>query len=252
VGRQPGRPLALGAGAPLGGRGRQRRLTGQHLIRQAAERLDVSALIDPPAGGLITEDLRQTEIQHLDRTSRARLAIARGRRLDQEHALGRQIPVNDAGPVGRRQHAGHRADDALGLRKRQPRFPLQSLREPLAVQALHHQIGARGGLPVIQHPNDARMLQPTERADLTLEARPQLGIRRVAPGQHPDRHLALRGGVDAPVDGALAVLPELLGENVVAQLLRVDVHGEPLEKSAAARSHTRTGSFPARPARRGG
>ena len=146
-----------------------------------------------PVGG---EDLRQTEIQHLDLTVRTNLDV---RRL--------QVAVHDALLV-------RGFERVRNLRRHRERFiqrgaaAREELGQRLALDELHHECEGAAGLFETVHDGNTRVIERGERARLALESRAPFTVLRERLGQDFDRDVALQPGIASAIHLAHSAGPE--------------------------------------------
>jgi hypothetical protein len=219
----------------------ERRLAGQHLHRDAAERVQIRAAIGRVALGLLRrhvariaeghaeagrrraaallDQLGQPEVEQLDEV---RLAAAH-RQVDVARA---QIAVHEAHRVGvdqRLRHLDHHVEGALD---RQPGVADEHVVEGLALEQLHRQVQAPvAGAPEVVDLDDVLVVDLRHRRRLAAEPLDRQVVARQLVVQHLDRDLAAQGHVLAAIDrprlaGAQALLhQEPLAEHRAQQLV---------------------------------
>ena len=222
--------LPRDAGLALAG---ERRPSGEHVVEDRAERVDIRALVDTFAARLLARHVRRRAHHLADRglVRAGRGAIRRERLLVACREVFREAPIDDDGLAELADEDVRRlevaVDHALGVRVRdrvghgdhlrQQRQPLREIRrrldhlvEPLTRHLLHRverqPVAARAGA-IDRH--DRRMLQARGHLRLALEApaeivaidRDQLERDRATePRARRGEHRAHAAGADLPVD----------------------------------------------------
>src|SRR5262249_9758098 len=128
-------------------------------------------------------ELRETEVEDLDRVRIARLA-------DEEEVVRLDVAVDDACLVGGGEPAGSLADDREGDVFGNPALTPQEVAERLAEQELHHDVGrAVGALAQVEDLDDVRVTDPVRRLRLADEAlaRPVASRQADVQDLHGDR-----------------------------------------------------------------
>jgi hypothetical protein len=176
---------------PRGDRRGQRRLAPQHRPQRGAQAEDVGARVHRLAAEPLGRHVPAgpDEAGHLHHPAR-----------DQD-VPGRDVAVDDAGGMGRRQAAGGRGHDVHHLADRtRPRAPLGE-RQP--VQQLHGQVGLALVVADVVDPHDVGVPQPGHLA--RLGQRPvHTPVAAGAVGQELQGDLATEDGVVGRVDHAHA------------------------------------------------
>ena len=168
-----------------------RGLLGRH-ERRRAEREPVGR------DRLRVEQPREPEVEHLD----ARLARL-GLVARVEQVLRLEIPVHDPSLVRGLQHLEHLGGEIEELALAEDNAALQAILHRLALEQLHHQVrgaGVRsaGDDVVIEHLDDARVVDFVRGVPLALESLPHLLVARQLRVQHLDgraRAVAVAPGV---------------------------------------------------------
>ncbi|MFO0744357.1 MAG: hypothetical protein U1F43_01615 [Myxococcota bacterium] len=236
IGQRPAHRLArarrprhrlVQVGARVGGRARahERRASGEHLVGDAAEGVDVGARCDGVADDLLgRHDARRADDDTGARERHARRALA-GHLGDaeveqlqrrtaprvghQEEVLGLQIAVDDAGRVGLGQRLEDLRAEAAGVEQRQRRLAAEVARERLALEVLHRQEQAPVlRLAELDELHDMRMVEPGDDARLLLEARDLARVARQLRDEDLQRHRPLDAELGGAIDGAEAASAE--------------------------------------------
>ena len=121
----------------------------------------------------------------------------------EQHVLGLDVAVHDAGPVRRGQRPQHRLEQRQGAGRRQRPAVAQQRAQVAAVDVLHDQVG-RTGLGVaslVEDRHDLRGGQAGGRAGLAGEPRDEVGVVGERPVHHLDGDRTVEPLVDAAVDG---------------------------------------------------
>ena len=174
----------------------ERRPVCEHLVEDAAERVDVRPRIGRPAqarlgrhigrraqqrSGLrqrgVGGEARDPEVEHL--------ALSRG--LD-HHVARLDVAVDDAGGVRHPECIRHLGRDPDGLSHRQRPASVQELGQALARHALHDDVAHRAVATGVEHRHDTRVVQPSRGARFTLEALHEQRVIRVLGRKDLDRH----------------------------------------------------------------
>jgi hypothetical protein len=224
--------------------GFERIAAGEHAIHQAAERVDVGAMIDVVRVDL----LRRHEVQRaVDVALRRELLIAAAQSLrdaevedlrlfetvvaaDEHDVRGLQIAMHDVQRVRRLQPARDMTRDAHRARHGKASLAQQPGEQRLALEELHHDVCLTAvGLTELQHLRDVSALDRRRGLRLDQEARDGLfrGGRIFVGQDHLDRDVALELRVARAPHHAHAALTKPLGQLVVSDALsRCDrLHG---------------------------
>ncbi len=217
----------------------ERRHTDDHLVEDAAERIQIGAMIDRARSARLlgSHVARRAEQRAVDRLREAvaligELGDAEVEQLrpiagEHEHVVGLEIAVVDAFGV----RGGERACDAepdrarFGLAQRAARDPRL---QRFAVEQLHCQERAAVvGVAEVEHLDDAGMADRADRACFGEEAADRVGTRRQVGAQ--DFH---RGGtreqlVLRAIDRAHAAGAQLFGDPVTTEHLTDEAHRRP-------------------------
>jgi hypothetical protein len=131
-------------------------------------------------------------------------ALAMPKSVGHDQQVARlDVAVHDPGPVGGVQRAGRLGDDVKHDVRVEPAVPFEDLRQGLAVDQFHDEVGAaeRAVLTVVEDPGDARVREGGGVARLGPEPGAELLVARVHRGQHLDR--------DRPTENLVAAPPDL-------------------------------------------
>ncbi len=195
----------------------------QQLVEDAPERVDVRRPVEPLAdallgghvarraaadvvglgrhGALVGQDLRHAEVEQLRRHPRGR--------VDEQHVLGLEVAVQDAGLVDRVQPRADGANQAHRFvgRHRLSRAKLLAQRPP--VDQLHHQVraGARGDAEVVDL-DEVRMAQLRRQPRLVAQAVDVRRRRQAIGPQDLDGDLAREGQLGRAVDDTHPAAPD--------------------------------------------
>ena len=182
-------------------------LAGEHLVHHDADRVDVAAGVGDAAGDELGGEVGDRAEQRLPGAGvRARCAgEAEVAELDaavvgEQHVLGLEVAVHDAGLVRRgetRQHGVHDVDRLLG---REPLVVLQQLAQRDARQVLHDQVGHVGVLALVEHVHDVGVCEPGGRTGLLHESRLEGVVIGEVAVHDLDRDAALEAQVGGEVD----------------------------------------------------
>src|SRR6266480_186939 len=178
----------------------ERHATGEALIRDHTEGIDVGASVERLGAGL----LRAHVMWRADGHPGARELAARRRLRDAEigddgqpvlveHDVVRlDVAVHDAAFVRVGQGARHLHQDLPDLRRGERAARGQHGRQRLAAQELHHEIDHAAGLADAIDRDDARVLELGGRLGFPLEPLDELLVEREGERQDLDRHIALQ------------------------------------------------------------
>jgi hypothetical protein len=179
----------------------------EQLVEHDAARKDVGAAVDFTARDLLGRhvegtpenaarirhrrrgDFRDAEVEQLDRAV-----------VEQPDVRRLHVAVHDALLVGVMQAGQELGDDVELLHERQRRPALHALREALAAQELHRDIGGAVVFGELVDRDDVPVLQPGGSAGLTIEARARGLVRREIARHHFDRHFAIEDGIAAAIE----------------------------------------------------
>ena len=139
-------------------------LFGAHVKRGADEETGLGDAADGP----IAAPLGDAEIEHF-----GDFAVVVGHQVN---VLGLEIAVNDADGVRAREGAGDVRDETVSRRIIEPRNALEPLRDRLALQELHHDVGGAGPNAVIEYMHDVRAAQLRFDLGLALETGDHFGL----------------------------------------------------------------------------
>ena len=121
--------------------------------------------------------------------------------VGEEHVLGLQVAVHDAGLVRGGEPAEHRLHDVDGLLGGELAVILEQVAQRDAGQVLHHQVRHVGVLALVEHVDDVRMRETGGRTRLLNEA----ALERVVVGEvavHDlDRDAAFEAQIGGQIDG---------------------------------------------------
>ncbi len=218
----------------------ERRTPGDQVVEHAPDRVDIGASIDLAStaallgrherrgphddGGLglvrrVVDELRDPEVDDLRALAAGYLWIG-----DEEDVLGLEITVHDAGGVGGAERARHLPHDAQRLAGSQTPEPAQTLVERLALEQLHHDVGAAVlGVAEIEDLHDPRIGHRGRGARLVEEPPHGVGLERGRRVQHLDRRLASDHRVLGEPDGPHSAFTDLL-EHAIPTDLRARIH----------------------------
>ena len=183
-------------------------LAREHLVRHDAERVDVAAGIGDASGHELGGEVRDRAEQGLP----GRGVRARGARepevaqldaavVGEQHVLGLEVAVHDAGLVRGGEPREHGVEDVDGLLGREPPVVLQQVAQGDARQVLHDEVRHVGVLALVEDVHHVRVREAGGRAGLLHEPR----LERVVVGEvavHDlDRDAPLEPEVGGEVDG---------------------------------------------------
>ena len=181
----------------VGGRARERRTPGHHLVEHAPERVDVAPAVHLGVrAGLLGAHVARRA--HYGADGGDPVAAGVGGPGDpevgdegatvpgEEDVLGLDVAMDHALPVGVLERLRRLTRDADRVRDRERRVSAQALAEALAVHVRHREPELPGRLAGVEYRQDVRMLEPGGRLDLAQEAlRPEL--RGALPAQDLER-----------------------------------------------------------------
>ncbi|PRQ04694.1 hypothetical protein ENSA5_05430 [Enhygromyxa salina] len=224
------------------------RLTSEHLVGEDADGVEIAALVDLAARGLLgahvargakdharagqdlggaigVEQLGDAEVDDL-----GDLAAVEAPR--HEHVLGLEIAVDDAAVVGVLEPGQDLVEDLAG-RLGLPRLA-EAGAELLADEQLHDQVlDARLRGPEVGHADAVGVVEARGALGLAIEALADRAVRADVGVEDLDRDVALEGGVPRAVDGAHAPSPE---QRVDAVVIVEDLADEGLERRRHGRA----------------
>ena len=248
---RPQEELGLSLGLP-----RQR--AGHRLVHEHAEREEIRASVDLDALDVLgrdvtgrpehllrerergcVDDLGDAEVGELDAVARLRCVEGTVARIEQEHVLGLEVAVDDAGFVRARERGADLlgdADDAVPPH----RSPLEHLEERLRRRVFHHEVRGALELAEVGDLDDVRMVDAVDRARLAEEALALVGVEAEITPEDLDGVQPVDHHVAREVDDGHAARAELLHE-AVARRDRPAEHriGRRLELGAVERAEAR-------------
>jgi hypothetical protein len=213
-------------------RAAERRPTGAQLVDHAAERVDVGPVID--LGRIDTllrrhvkgrakhvaalgqarrhggDELGNAEIEDLDQ-------LAAGLGGDQVDVPRLEVAVDHIGGVGGVQREAELPADVEDERERQASLAVEPRRQALAVQVLHHEVGAAVAAAVLEHGDHAGMRDARRHGRLGEEARHGGGVGDQPLVQELDRDPVAALDVLGGEHRAHATRGQLADQAVVAQ-----------------------------------
>jgi len=203
-----------------------RRLTREHLVEHAAERVDVGSRAGRPVRGrlLRAHVVRRAEAHAgLGQAPAPRVGYRQGDsevrhdRLPvlQEDVLGLHVAVDHPLPMGVAERHGDRARDPDRLPHGQLALPVEALPQALPIDEGHHVEEEALRLPRVEQRQDVRVLEVGGRLDLGQKA---LGAHHGGQLRLQDleRHLALVLEVVSQVNGGHPALADLADDLVAA------------------------------------
>ena len=196
-------------------------LADEHLVQHDAEGVDVAAGIGRAARDELGSEVGDRAEQHLPR----RGVGARGAReaevadLDtavfgEQHVLGLDVAVHDAGAVRGREARQHGIHDRDRLGDRQPALLAQQVAQRDAGEVLHDEVGHLAVLALVEHVHDVRIGQARRRARLLDEAALEHRVVGEVAVHDLERDAALESQVGRDVDGGHAATGDA-GTNAV-------------------------------------
>ena len=183
-------------------------LADEHLVQHDPERVDVAAGIGHAArhelggevgdraeqlragGGVGRRGAREPEVADLD------AAV-----FGEQHVLGLDVAVHDAGAVGRGEAGQDRVHDRDGLRHRQAALLAQQLAKRDAGKVLHDEVGHVAVLALVEHVDHVRVGQPCGGPGLLDEPALEHGVIAEVPVHHLEGDPALEAQVGGDVHG---------------------------------------------------
>ena len=180
---------------------RERQPSGEQLVEDDPDRVDVRALVDGGAAGLLRREVLSrpddrpglchlarrrpgdTEVGDLE----ARLAVAV---LREDDVVGLDVAVDDPAAVREAQRAQDLAGDLDRGRDRQRPFADDPVLEAPALEVLHRDVVGALGLAAVVDRDDVRVRQAGGVLGLTPEALDERLVARVAVVQDLDRDAA--------------------------------------------------------------
>ena len=202
----------------------ERRLAAEHLVEDAAERVDVGARADLAlAHRLLGAHVVRRAERHarLGHAGAARLAGGErdaevgheGGAVVEQDVLGLDVAVDDVVPVRVVQGGGHLARDPHRVGHRQLLLPVHPVADGLAFDVRHDVEEEAVGLAAVEERQDVRVLEVGGGGDLAQEPLGADDRGQLRP-EHLDRHLAVVLEVLRQVDGGHAAGAEFLLEAV--------------------------------------
>ena len=211
----------------LGRRRGERRASGQHLVGEDADGVDVGPVVHVRIGrGLLGRHVGGRAERDAERGERGRAARRAhclgdaevgdyGVAIGEQDIVGLDVAVDNAVPVGEGEGVHHLAQDLGGLRHRQLAFAGEFGPEGLAADERHdivEQVARGGGA---QERDDVRVLKSGGELDLALEALDVYGRARLR-GQDLDDNLPAEPGLLGEEDTAHPAAAQLLQDAVGA------------------------------------
>jgi len=156
----------------LAGIGRERLRPGEHLVQNAAEAVDVGALVDRIAEQLLRAHvLRRADHQPAPRERILRRLGDRfgdtevddfrdlfpAPRVRENHVVGFEVAMDDSELVRGRQSVGHLTRDLDRASRIERAVACDHGRQRVAVHVLHHEVDDLVGFAVVEHGGDVRM-----------------------------------------------------------------------------------------------
>ncbi len=200
----------------------ERLLAREHLEHHDADGVDVAAGVGDAAGHQLGGEVG-------DRAEQGRPGRRRGGRrpgepevadldasvVGEQHVLGFEVAVHDAGAVGRGEAREQRLDDVHGLLARQRAVLLQQIAQRDAGQVLHDEVRRVGILPLIEDVDHVGVGEAGGRARLLDEALGEGAVVGQVPVHdlHGDEALEaliggeVHGGHSAPRDARAHLVP---------------------------------------------
>jgi hypothetical protein len=140
-----------------------------------------------------------------------------------EDVAGLDVAMDDTALMGHLDGPRHLARDPRGLPWREGPAPPDDRRQILAVDELHHNVGAGGVGAVVVDGDDAGVIQGGGRLGLLSEASEEVGIGAVLGAKDLERDIPLELGVAGSVDRGHAALSEQLDQPIAAAENHADV-----------------------------
>ena len=196
---------------------------------------EVGGRAEDHAGG---RDARLGDRPHQSEVDQFHLTV-----IGDQHVLGFEVAMHQAGPVGGAQAAQHRAEDGYHrVRRHRAPFP-QQLPQGAALDQLHHQIGiCRVVVPVVDG-DQPGVPEPRHRAGLPPEPGQELVVTGVARIHDLQRDRPFQPGVEPPVDRGHAAGRDL-AVDAVAAVERPARQGVRRHRHMVGRPPIRTGPEP--------
>jgi hypothetical protein len=201
------------------------RAAAEHLVRDAAQRVDVGARIEGVGERLLRREVRGRAHHHAHLgEARALLGVGDARDAEVEnlghfaavaapadHDVRRlQVAVHDAARVRFLEALGHLEDQVDRAHRTQRSGAREHVVQRGALDELHRQKRLTvAGLSEVEDAHDVRALELADQLGLALEARPHVRIVGEHPAQELQRDGALQVDVRGPVDVAHATRGEV-------------------------------------------
>ena len=202
--------------------GAERDLAREHLVEHDPERVDVRLLGDLVAERLLGRHVVGRAEHAAGGRKPVRLERARDAEVGDlgapvhvdQHVLRLHVPVHQPVRMGALERATDLDRVRHGLGQRQAPEAPDALLERLALDVLEDDVGGAVVLAGVDHGDHMRVVELRHGARLAPEALELVGILGDVPVHQLDRHPALEGGVEGPVDRGHAARPDLLFEPV--------------------------------------
>ena len=203
-----------------------RLVAGEHLVDQHPGGVHVGARVCVAVHHELGGEVGDGADQHatggcvlgvgVDRAGQAEVGDLDPAVVGQQHVLGLDVAVQDAGGVRRGERAEHGLDHGERLRRRHRRFLADQVAQGQAGDVLHHQEERSVVVAGVEDGHHVLVGQPCCRTCLALEPAYELVVVGEPLVHHLDRHRAVQPQVDGLVDGGHPAAGDLRAHAVPA------------------------------------
>ena len=187
---------------------------GDHFVEHDPDRVDVAAGVGLPAQHQLGGEVRHGADQRAgaggrrDGAGQPEVADLDPAVVGDQHVLGFDVPVDEAGVVGRPQPLDDGVDQGQGQARGQRALVLDDVAQRVALDVLHHQVGHPAVLALVQDAHDVRVREPGGGLRLAAQPVEELRVAGQVGVQHLQCHIPLQPAVGGQVDGGHAAAGE--------------------------------------------